>query len=43
MFERQFRGMQKPIETHWGAVLAGTKSREEALRQILLETPAPAE
>ena len=42
MFDRQFQGMQQSIETHWGAVLAGAKSREEAIRAILQETsPRP--
>ncbi|HEX7151902.1 MAG TPA: hypothetical protein VF618_10470 [Thermoanaerobaculia bacterium] len=40
MFDRQFRGMQQPLETHWRAYLAGTKTREEAIRQILLEVTA---
>lgn len=42
MWDHQFKGMQQSIETHWGAVLAGTKSREEAIRAILVETQPAA-
>ena len=38
MFDRQFRGLRQPIETHWRAYLDGEKSSEEAIRQILIET-----
>ncbi len=31
-------GLQKTIETHWGAYLAGKKTREDAIRAMLLET-----
>lgn len=38
MYERGFRGFQKPLETHWQAYLDGKVAREAALRQILIET-----
>lgn len=42
MYARGFRGFKQPLETHWQAYLDGKVSREEALRQILIETvPTP--
>jgi hypothetical protein len=40
MYERQFRGMKEALEKHWQAYLDGKVSREDAVRQILLETSA---
>jgi hypothetical protein len=40
LFDQSFRGLQQAIETHWGAFLAGTKTREDAIRAILQETSA---
>ena len=42
MYERGFRGYRQSLETHWQAYLDGKVSREAALRQILVETAAPA-
>jgi hypothetical protein len=41
MYERGFQGFKEPLETHWQAFLDGKVSRDEAIRQILIET-APA-
>ena len=41
MYERGFRAFKQPLETHWQAYLDGKVSREDAIRQILIET-APA-
>jgi len=41
MYRTAFAGFQQPLETHWQAYLDGKVSRDEALRQILIETPAP--
>jgi hypothetical protein len=38
MYERAFRGFREPLETHWQAFLDGKLSREEAIRQILIDT-----
>jgi hypothetical protein len=38
MYERGFQGFKQPLETHWQAYLDGKVSREEAIRQILIET-----
>jgi hypothetical protein len=38
MYERGFGGFRQPLETHWQAYLDGKVSREEAIRQILIET-----
>jgi hypothetical protein len=38
MYERGFDGFKQPLETHWQAYLDGKVSREEAIRQILIET-----
>jgi hypothetical protein len=41
MYKIGFREFQQPLETHWQAYLEGKVSREEAIRQILIEmTPA---
>jgi len=42
MYERGFRGFKQALETHWQAYLDGKVSREEAIRQILIDTaPLP--
>jgi hypothetical protein len=41
MYERGFRGYRKSLETHWQAYLDGKVSREDAIRQILIETAPP--
>jgi hypothetical protein len=41
MYGGPYRGFQKPLETHWQAYLDGKVSREEAIRQILIETAPP--
>lgn len=41
MYERGFRGYRKSLETHWQAYLDGKTSREEAIRQIVIETAPP--
>lgn len=41
MYDRQFRGMQTSLETHWQAYLDGKMSREAAIRQIIVETAPP--
>ena len=38
MYERVFRELRQPLETHWQAYLDGKVSREAAIRQILIET-----
>lgn len=38
MYERGFSGFRQSLETHWQAYLDGKVSREEAIRQILIET-----
>ena len=38
MYKIGFREFQQPLETHWQAYLDGNISREEAIRQILIET-----
>ncbi len=38
MYDGPFRGFQKPLETHWQAYLDGKVTRDEAIRQILIET-----
>lgn len=38
MYKIGFREFQQPLETHWQAYLDGKVSREEAIRQILIET-----
>jgi hypothetical protein len=38
MYERGFRGFKQALETHWQAYLDGKVSREEAIRQIVMET-----
>ena len=38
MYVRGFQGFREPLETHWQAYLDGKISREEAMRQILIET-----
>lgn len=40
MYARGFDGFKKPLETHWQAYLDGKISREEAIRQMLIETTA---
>ena len=42
MYERGYRGYRQSLETHWQAYLDGKVTREAALRQILVETAAPA-
>ena len=42
MYSRGFGGFKQPLETHWQAYLDGKVSREEAIRQILIETTTPA-
>jgi hypothetical protein len=41
MYDRAFRGLRQPLEKHWQAYLDGTVSREEAIRQIVIETGSP--
>jgi hypothetical protein len=41
MYERGYRDFRKSLETHWQAYLDGKVSREEAIRQILIETAPP--
>jgi hypothetical protein len=41
MYERGFRGFRKPLETQWQAYLDGKVTRDEAIRQILIETAPP--
>ena len=41
MYERGFGGFRKSLETHWQAYLDGKVSRDDALRQILIETAPP--
>jgi hypothetical protein len=38
MWDGQYRGMQKAVETHWTAFLDGKTTRDAAIRQILIET-----
>ena len=38
MYGGPFRGFQTPLETHWQAFLDGKMTRDDALRQILIET-----
>ncbi|HSS20560.1 MAG TPA: hypothetical protein VLL54_10830 [Pyrinomonadaceae bacterium] len=38
MYDRGFGGMKQALETHWQAYIDGKVSRDEALRQILIET-----
>ncbi|MEO6655473.1 MAG: hypothetical protein ABIO36_05275 [Pyrinomonadaceae bacterium] len=38
MYERGFQGFKKSLETHWQDYLDGKASRDEAIRQILIET-----
>jgi hypothetical protein len=42
MYDRGFRDFQQPLETHWQAYLDGKVTRDEAIRQILIETTTPA-
>jgi hypothetical protein len=42
MYGGPYRGFQKPLETYWQAYLDGKVTREEAIRQILVETAPPA-
>jgi hypothetical protein len=41
MFDRQFKGMQEPLETSWRAYLDHQMDRDEALKRILLATSRP--
>ena len=41
MYARGFQGFRKALETHWQMYLDGKVTRDEAIRQILIET-APA-
>jgi hypothetical protein len=41
MYDRGFRGFRKPLETHWQAYLDGKVTRDEAIRQIVIETAPP--
>ncbi len=41
MYERAFQNFRRALETHWQAYLDGKLTRDEAVRQILIET-APA-
>ncbi|MBV9924308.1 MAG: hypothetical protein JOZ96_04640 [Acidobacteria bacterium] len=41
MYGRGFSGFRTSLETHWQAYLDGKVSREDALRQILIETAPP--
>ncbi len=41
MYERGYRGYRQSLETHWQAYLDGKMSREDAIRQILIETAPP--
>ncbi len=43
MYDRGFGGFRQPLETHWQAYLDGKVSREEAVRQILIETTPPSQ
>jgi hypothetical protein len=38
MYGGPFKGMRESLETHWKAYMDGKKTREEALRQIVIET-----
>jgi hypothetical protein len=38
MWDRQYRGMQKAVETHWTAFLDGKATGDAAIRQILTES-----
>lgn len=40
MYERGFQGFKQPLKTHWQAYLDGKVSRDEAIRQILIDTNA---
>jgi hypothetical protein len=42
MYERGFGSFRQPLETHWQAYLDGKVTRDEAIRQILIETTTPA-
>jgi hypothetical protein len=42
MYGRGFSGFRQALETHWQAYLDGKVTREEAIRQILIETSTPA-
>ena len=37
-YDGPFKGMQKPLETHWQAYLEGKVSRSEAMERVLVET-----
>lgn len=41
MYQRGFAGYRKSLETHWQAYLDGKISREEAIKQIVIETAPP--
>jgi hypothetical protein len=41
MYAGPFRGFQQSLETHWQAYLDGKTSREDAIRQIFMETAPP--
>lgn len=41
LYERAFRGLQEPLETHWQAYLDGELSREEAIRRLVQSTGEP--
>jgi hypothetical protein len=38
MYSIQFQGFEQPLRTHWQAYLDGKRTREEAIRQILIDT-----
>ena len=41
MYQRGFAGYRKSLETHWQAYLDGKISREDAIKQIVIETAPP--
>lgn len=41
MYDRGFRDFRKALETHWQDYLDGKVARDEAIRQILIETAPP--
>jgi len=43
MFDRQFVGFKEPFESTWRAYLDGTRTRADAIRQIVLATGKPPE